>query len=298
MKAIAKISALDIESIQTRYSSMRLISPVHVQSMVASMERHGQLQPVIIIKEGDNYQLIDGFKRYFAAEKLSLQHLETRLIDVPTAVGKSMILSYNKTSGSLIDYEEGLVIQNLKTEHLMSQKEISELLGRSCSWVCRRLLLVEKLAAPVQDSLRMGQITSGHARELVKLPRGNQQEFASSIIANNLTTSQSSKLVSMYLESGTEEETKWLLTDPLKAIETTVTQKDIYDCRLSVHGNKLLKTTELLLNQAHMFIGQYTGYQTKQLPASEHLILEPKLANLLKKTNMIISILTKNNAAK
>lgn len=297
MKTIAKISTFDIESIQTKYSSMRLISPVHVQKMVVSMEKHGQLQPVIIMQEDNDYQLIDGFKRYFAAEKLPLGQLEARMIDVPPVVGKAMILSYNKTSGSLIGYEEGLVVQNLKTEHLMSQKEISELLGHSCSWVCRRLLLVEKLDAPVQDALRMGQITSGHARGLAKLPRGKQQEFASCIIANNLTTSQSSKLISMYLGSGTKEETKWLLTDPLKAIEAAVSQKDIYDCRLSVHGNKLLKTIELLLNQSHIFIGQYANYQTGQLKPSEHLILEPKLTDLMKKTNMTISILTKNNVA-
>ncbi len=294
MKEITNISTLGIEKIHTDYSSMRLITPPHIRSMVLSIERHGQLQPIITMCEEDNYQLIDGFKRYFACRELCLPQLETRIIDVPPIVGKAMILSYNKTTGSLLDYEEGLVIQSLKRDHLMSQKEISELLCHSSSWVCRRLLLVEKLASSVQDSLRMGQLTSCHARQIIKLPRGNQQEFASCIIANNLTTSQATNLTSIYLESGTTEEKRWVLADPVKAIETKMARKDIYDCRLTAHGNKLLKTTELLTNQAHIFIGQYTGYLTGQLKASEQLILEPKVTNLHKKIRTVQSILEKN----
>ena len=294
MKKTSTISSLDIESIRTDYSSMRLITPTHIQHMVCSMEKHGQLQPIVIMHEDNNYQLIDGFKRYFASQKLELGQLETRILEVPPTVGKSMILSYNKTTGSLLDYEEGLVIQSLKREHLMSQKEISELLGHSCSWVCRRLLLVEKLVSSVQDALRMGQLASCHARELIKLPRGNQQEFASCIIANNLTTSQSAKLTSIYLDSGTEKEKQWLLKDPLKAIETSIDKKDIYDCRLSLQGNKLLKTIELLINQAHIFIGQYTSCFISQLNPSEQLILKPKATNLHKKIIMVQKNLEKN----
>ena len=294
MKETSNISILGIEKIRTDYSSMRLVTPSHIQGMVSSMEKHGQLQPIIIMQEDTRYQLIDGFKRYFASQKLSLPQLETRIISVPPVIGKAMILSYNKTTGSLLDYEEGLVIQSLKTEHLMSQKEISELLGHSSSWVCRRLLLVEKLASSAQDALRMGQLTSCHARELIKLPRGNQQEFAACIIANNLTISQTSQLTSIYLGSGTEKEKQWLLADPLKAIETSTTKKDIYDCRLTVQGNKLLKTIELLVNQAHIFIGQYTSSLTSQLKPSEQLILGPKATNLYKKIKMVQSVLENN----
>lgn len=294
MKTIAKISSIGIEKIDTRYSSMRLIAPSQVEHMACSMKKSGQLQPVIIRQESQEYELIDGFKRYYAAQKLGLTELEARILDVPPIVGKVMILSYNKTTGSLVDYEEGLVIQNLKEEHLLSQKEISELLDHSTTWVCRRLALVEKLEPSVQDALRMGQITSGHARELVKLPRGNQQKFTSCVIANNLTTTQTSKLIAVYLESGTKEELNWILSDPLKAIESPGVQKDIYDCRLGTHGNRLLKTMELFINQSHIFIGQYTSYQTGQLNTAENSILEPKLAVVRKKTNTILFILNKN----
>lgn len=294
MKTIAKLHCLEIGQINTGYSSMRLITPSQIDAMVCSMKKSGQLQPVIIRQALGGFELIDGFKRYYAAQKLGLAELEARLLDIPPITGKAMILSYNKTNGTIVDYEEGLVIQNLKKEHLLNQKEISELLGHSSTWVCRRLALVEKLEPCVRDALRMGQITPGHARELVKLPRGNQQKFTSCVIANNLTTSQTSKLVATYLGSGTKEELTWLLSDPLKAIGPPGAQKDIYDCRLGTHGNRLLKTIELLINQSHIFIGQYTSYHTGQLNTSESTILGPKLAVVRKKTNTILLILNKN----
>jgi ParB family chromosome partitioning protein len=294
MKTTAKISSVSIKKINTRYSTMRLITPTQVEHMILSMKKNGQLQPLIIRQESEEYELIDGFKRYYAAQNLKLSSLEARILDVPAILGKAMILSYNKTSGSLVDYEEGLVIQNLKEEHMLSQKEISELLGHSTTWVCRRLSLVEKLEQGVRDTLRMGQITSGHARELVKLPRGNQQKFTTCIIDNNLTTWQTSKLIAVYLESGTKEEAKWLLADPLKAIGPPVVQKDIYDCRLGIHANRLLKTMELFINQSHIFIGQYASYHTGQLNTVENTILEPKLAIVIKKINTILLILNKN----
>ena len=273
---------------------MRLITPSQIGQMLSSMKKNGQLQPIIIRQESQAYELIDGFKRYYAAQQLKLSSLEARILDVPAIIGKAMILSYNKTSGSLVDYEEGLVIQNLKREHLLSQKEISELLGRSTTWVCRRLSLVEKLEQSVRDAMRMGQITSGHAREVVKLPRGNQEKFTTCIIANNLTTSQTSKLIATYLESSTKEELTWILSEPLKAIDSPVVQKDIYDCRLGAHGNRLLKTMELFINQSHIFIGQYTSYHTGQLNTIENTILEPKLAVVIKKINTILLILNKH----
>lgn len=294
MKTIAKISSIGIEKIHIRYSSMRLITPSQIEQMVLSMEKNGQLQPVIIMQASQEYELIDGFKRYHAAQKLELSSLEARILDVPVITGKAMILSYNNTSGSLVGYEEGLVIQNLKKEHMLSQKEISELLGRSTTWVCRRLLLVEKLESGVGDALRMGQITSGHARELVKLPRGNQQKFTTCVIENNLTTWQTSKLIATYLESGTKEELTWILSNPLKAIEQPGGQKDIYDCRLGPHGNRLLKTMELLIHQSHIFTGQYTSYHTGQLNTVESAILAPKLATVEKKLNTILMLLNKH----
>ena len=58
----------------------------------------------------------------------------------------------------------------------MSQVEVAELLGRHKSWVCRRLALIERLGSKAKDDLRVGLLTPTAARQIVRLPEGNQAE--------------------------------------------------------------------------------------------------------------------------
>ncbi len=282
-----------LDELDTALSVFRLIRPDQIKIMVQSMGRLGQLQPVIIQKCKSIYQIIDGFKRYFAAEQLGFVELYAKIIDTTEAAGKAMILNYNRGTNSLVDYEEAMVVCSLKKDHLLNQKEISLLLGCSTSWVCRRLSLIERLEESVQSQLRLGKITVAHAREIVKLPRGNQISVTRSIIGNNVTSRQSALLVEMFLKSMSKEEQEYLLRCPVEAIEKSGKERDTYDCRLGKHGNRLLKTIEILTMQQHIFIGQFTHHQTTQLTGAELNILDPKFKRLSEKSNTIQSLITK-----
>ena len=63
----------------------------------------------------------------------------------------------------------------------MSQVEVAELLGRHKSWVCRRLALLERLGLKARDELRVGLLSPTTARQLVRLPQGNQTEVLEAI---------------------------------------------------------------------------------------------------------------------
>jgi len=298
MTELVTIVFIPLEAIDTGLSVLRLSYPGQVKKIKASMEQSGQLQPVVLRHSEDHYQMIDGFKRFFAAEQLGWEELEAKVIDVPEATGIALMLSYNRNSPGLVDYEEAMIAQSLKVRCLMKQQEISALLGYSSTWVCRRLALIEKLDESVQDALRMGQITAGHARGLVKLPRGNQSRVLGIIIAHNLTTQGASILIERYLKSGKKQESEWVLLHPLEAIEMSLAGKEIYDNRLTAYGNRLLKTITLLSFQQHLFIGQYTSYHRKELTAMESDILEPGVIDILKKAKTIVSIISENVARK
>ena len=279
--------SLKLEEFDTCLSVFRLIRPGQVNSMARSLERIGQLQPVIVRHCKTAYQLIDGFKRYFAAEQLQISNLFANVLDTNEASSKAMILNYNKASNCLLDYEEAMVVHSLKTDHLMNQKEISLLLGCSGSWVCRRLSLIERLDTGVQSQLRFGKITPAHAREIVKLPRGKQESITQSIIGNNVTSRQSAILVALHLRSISNKERDYLLRCPVEAIENSITEKSVYDSRLGKHGNRLLRTIELLSMQQHIFAGQFNDHQTSQFTETELRILNPKLRGLSEKSRSI-----------
>ncbi len=285
--------SLKLDAIDTSFSGMRLTRVDQIKKMQSSLETIGQLQPIVVRPEGSVYQILDGFKRYYASQDLKWGHLDSHVLEVDDITAKTMILSYNQHSSPLVDYEEAKIVYSLKKEHLMKQEEIAILLSRSRSWVCRRLSFIEKLDDCVGTHLRLGKITPTHARELVKLPRGKQNDFLEVIIGENLTSRQSSKLVTKYLQSATDEEQNYLLKHPLEAIEQQSTDNEISDCRLSNQGNRLLKTLRLLSRQQHIFIGQSSNPPLDELYPLELEVLSKNFRDVVKKSNTIQSILTK-----
>ena len=291
MEQEAVLATISLEQFDTSLSVYRLVFPLQVKHMQQSMERLGQLQPVITRKDEAGYQLIDGFKRYYAAEKLSMMTLLGKVLDVSESVGKAMILAYNKESSPLLDYEEGLIVCSLKNEHGMNQKQIAELTGYSAAWVSRRISLVERLDETVQSQLTLGAISSAHAREIIKLPRGNQGEVTHSIMEHALSSRSSAWLIDKYLSSDSKAQKQYLLEHPLEAIEKQTKETEIYDSRLCKHGNQLLKTTELLYLQQNIFTGQYNHIHTSQLSDLEKGILHPRLRKVCSKARSIVSLI-------
>lgn len=282
-----------LENTDTSLSIYRLIRPVQIKLMALSLERVGQLHAVIMRQIEGGYQMLDGFKRYYAAEQLGWSSLTAKVLDTSEALGKAMMLSYNNENGSLLDFEEALILYSLKHDHLMQQKEMSGLLGRSESWISRRLSLIERIEDSVRSQLRMGSLTPAHARELIKLPRGNQPAMAQAIIAHNVTSRQSAWLVAKYLRSGSQAERDYLLRSPMEAILHADKECDVYDSRLCKHGNRLLKTIELLVMQEQIFIGQYNDNRTGSLSDTERAILTPKLKRLSGNSQRIYLLINK-----
>jgi ParB/RepB/Spo0J family partition protein len=291
MGPIEDIRSISLERFDASLSVYRLVFPAQIKHMKQSLERMGQLQPVITRQSEAGYQLIDGFKRYYAAEKLALNTLHGKVLEVSESVSKAMILAYNRESSPLVDYEEGLIVCSLKNEHGMNQKQIAELTGYSAAWVSRRLSLVERLDEAVQSQLTLGKISAAHAREIIKLPRGNQGEVTRSIMEHTLSSRSSAWLIDKYLSSGSKAQKQYLLEHPLEAIEKQTKEAEIYDSRLCRHGNQLLKSTELLYLQQNIFTGQYNHIHTSQLSDLEKGILSPKLRKVSAKARLIVSLI-------
>jgi len=283
--------AINPESIDERFSRFRLTTPGQVKAMQHSLESVGQLHPLLVRIDGSRYQLLDGFKRFYAARLLKWDSLQCRGVEVDDQTAKVMILTYNGQGASLADFEQAQVVYSLKKEHLLGQEEIARLVGKSISWVSRRLSFIERLDETVKVHLRLGKITCTHARELAHLPRGKQEVFLKLIIAHNLTSRQTGLLVKKYLGAKTEQEQNYLMEHPLEVIEKATLEGDIHDSRLSLQGNRLLKTSRMLGHYQHVFIGQSCNPPLKELAALEEEILCPGFRDIVRKTRMIQSIL-------
>lgn len=207
-----------------------------------SMRLHGQLQPVVARVHEGGIQLIDGFKRLYAAETLMIDTLYCQLLEVDENQAKVLLLSYNWSGRSMEPYEEALVLQDLLESHDMDQRQLSRLTGKSTSWVSRRLSLIGKLDQEIGADIRMGMLTSSHGRALMRLPRGNQLAIARVIQSHRLTSRQSNQLVDAYLEAEDEQSQQLLLKAPEKVLYRVNVNEPfvaMLDPRLSDYGNEL-----------------------------------------------------------
>lgn len=281
------------EEIREWSNEYRLIQPEAVRSMTLSMQSTGQLQPLILLKNGDGYHIIDGIKRYRAALDIGLEALQSLVFEVDMVMAKAMILHYNRHSGSLSMYEQGLIVRSLVHDHGMSQKEVARVLRQSHSWVCRRLSLIERLLPEVQDALRMGSITVSHGRELVKLPHGNQVQALEVVIRERLTSRECAIVVERLLKVKGTQEAGYIYSHSREVIRQALQGDKLHDSRLSDHGNRLLKARELLRLQVNILGGVLQSEHTAQLPAEQKAVVLPAMNELVAPMGRLTDIIHK-----
>lgn len=238
------------EDIGEHYGRYRLHSPDAERAMARSLQRYGQLSPVIVCRRQDRYELIDGFKRLGAARQLAgIAHLSARLMEADERAAKAAIYGLNRTGGRTRELEEAWIIQALVRDDGMSQVEVAELLGRHKSWVCRRLALIERLGPQAREELRVGLLTPAAAREMAWLPQGNQAEVLAATRREALTRAELAGLADPWLGCTERRQQEYLLAHPREALQqgkgVTAVAKDP---RLGEAGNQVWKRVGLLLD--------------------------------------------------
>jgi hypothetical protein len=220
--------------------------------MERSLSRYGQLMPVMAYRAGEGIEIFDGFKRLCAARHLGWRSLRTQLTELD-AVGATLLVWQANVGSRLAEIEEAWVVRSLYRLQHLTQPRIAQLLGRHKSWVCRRLMLAEGLSEGVEASLRLGLVSATVARELARLPRGNQDDVAEVVCRRGLTSRQTTRLVDKLLGApdGTERQ-RLLAVAGLKPEEAPDSGQDIRQPRATQrsHGEWLVSDAASLTRVA------------------------------------------------
>lgn len=231
------------EEIGEVYGNLRLVDPLGERHMQASLERYGQMSPVVVCQEpSGGYELLDGFKRLRASRRLCEQHpLRARILSVGSRAAKAAVLCLNWVSRSVSNLEEGWVVRALCREDGLTQVEVGEILNRDHSWVSRRLSLVERLSEEVQSRLRLGLITGTIGRELARVPRGTQERILEAITTHNLGSREVAGIVKLIEDKSPKEQSR-ILRSPREALSVQGKEhSEVRDSRLAEAGNRLLQ---------------------------------------------------------
>ena len=175
---------LEISQLDLKYAHLRVENPSASKALLASIAESGQQTPVLVVggSSKSQYILIDGYRRVSALSKLALDHVDTVLLSVPEAEAlvQGYRLSRSRRPNAL---EEGWLLLELMEVHGHRQRNLGPVMGRSSSWVSRRLSLVKVLPQAVQQAVRQGKIPAqGAMKSLVPLARANKTQCVELVI--------------------------------------------------------------------------------------------------------------------
>jgi ParB-like chromosome segregation protein Spo0J len=280
------------EEIGEHYGRYRLHLPEAERAMARSLERYGQLSPVVVCRRQDRYELIDGFKRLGAARRLvPLESLAARLLEADERSAKAAIYGLNRAGGRTRELEEAWIIHALVRDDGMSQVEVAELLGRHKSWVCRRLALIERLGSKARDDLRVGLLSPTAARQIVRLPEGNQGEVLDAARREALAGAELTGLVDLWLGCATASQQQYILAHPREALsQAKGLLHAVRDPRLSEAGNQLWKRIGLLLDVLGRMEVWLAHHGRSGLTAEDRLLLTPRFEKLARDAGSVAAL--------
>lgn len=213
---VPTVAAIELGELGERLSPLRLRPPEALREMEQSLSRHGQLVAVVCNRQAGTVEVLDGFKRLVGARALGWSVLRAEVHEV-TGPAAKLLLWQSNARQTLTDLEEAWLVRALYREDRLNQPQIAQLVGRHKSWVCRRLVLAEGLTSEVESDVRLGLLSATAAREVGRLPRGNQEKVAQVIARKGLTTRQATRLVDQLLAASDEAARAAVVTEAERA---------------------------------------------------------------------------------
>jgi ParB/RepB/Spo0J family partition protein len=275
------IRPVPVESLGQRYRRYRLADPPAEEAMAGSLRRWGQLSPVVACAHGQQLELLDGFKRWAAAHQVAgWATLSVRVIDVDERTAKAAILGLNRGQRPVRELEEAWIVQALVRDDGLTQVEAAHLLGQHKSWVCRRLALLEKLSIEVKEDLRLGLLGPALARQLTRLPAGNQQAVLALTRRETLTAQEVSGVIEL-LHGASPEQAAFVLAKPREALaQARGLPTALRDPRLSRAGNWLARQLSGALEALVRLENWLRTPGERELSERDRTIVQPLLERL------------------
>jgi ParB family transcriptional regulator, chromosome partitioning protein len=171
-----------------------------LDELAASIREHGIIQPLIVtqIEEGavgERFQLIAGERRWRAARRAGLEMVPVVIKEATEREMLELAIIENIQRADLNPIEEAAAFQQMADFSNMTQNEIAERVGKSRTAVANTMRLL-KLPDPIQDLVRQGRLSEGHARALLGLSSASEMmDAAERIMRRGMTVRQAEELV-------------------------------------------------------------------------------------------------------
>ena len=175
-----------------------------LNDLTNSIRERGVIQPIIVRKSDDKYEIIAGERRWLAARKAGLHEIPVVVTDADDLKSLEFAIVENVQRHDLNPLEEALGYKRLIDEFSYDQEKVSKFIGKSRSYITNTLRLLN-LPSDVLKLVEEKKITAGHAKILVGLD--NASFIASKIIEKKLSVRQTENFVKIFKKKSYKKST-------------------------------------------------------------------------------------------
>jgi ParB family chromosome partitioning protein len=166
---------------------------VELEQLAASIREQGVLQPVVLRRQDDGYELIVGERRWKAARQAGLKEVPAVVLDASDRAAIELALVENVQREDLNAMELAEAFQVLTEEEEMTQEEVGRRVGLDRSTVANHLRLLE-LPEPLQQDIIDGRLTMGHAKAILQAPEEQRISVRDEIVRAGLSVRASEEV--------------------------------------------------------------------------------------------------------
>jgi ParB family chromosome partitioning protein len=223
-----ELHTIPIENIRPNpYQPRKVFDAKKIEELAQSIRTYGLLQPIIVRKDMDKFQLIAGERRFIACKSLGWTSIPALIREMSDSAMATIALIENLQRENLSYLEEAEGYQKLLDEFNLTQEVLAQRLGKSQSTIANKIRLL-KLPARVKELLVLQELTERHARALLKLQNEDSQLRVVNEICNlGMTVKQTDRRVDEILRKNsvsTNRERKKVVIRDIRIFLNTVRQ--------------------------------------------------------------------------
>lgn len=217
-----KLSEIKLNPNQPR----KTFSPESITELAETIKLHGLIQPIVVIRTTDGYELVSGERRFRACKEAGFHKISAIVKNYSEKESLEVAIIENVQREDLNPIEEAMAYQQLTEKLSLKITEVAARVGKNRSTVSNMIRLLQ-LPDSVKELIKTGKLSEGHARPLLSIgDKRKLESFAVQIVQKSLTVREVEEYVASLWETKTPLSTKRDNTDPTIAnVESKIRNK-------------------------------------------------------------------------